>query len=144
MTANFNISQADWKAEQDDICFIREAVFMQEQNVSAELEWDGLDDKAVHLLARDDAGKAIGTVRLLPDGHIGRLAVLGPWRGKGIGKALLQYLLDIAGENKLNKVDLNAQSHARGFYEKMGFTAHGDEFLDADILHQHMEKVIVE
>ncbi len=144
MKTDYTIIQADWSSEQADIKLVRETVFMQEQNVSAELEWDGLDDKAIHLLARDDFGKAIGTARLLPDGHIGRLAVLKPWRSKGIGKALLTRLLGVAKKNKLNKVDLNAQSQAVGFYEKLGFTANGEEFLDANILHQHMEKIISE
>lgn len=142
MTIDFNISRADWLRNQTDIMLIRETVFMQEQHVSADLEWDGLDDRAIHLLARDNLGKAIGTARLLPDGHIGRLAVLKPWRGQGVGNALLQTLLDVARKNKLNKVDLNAQVHALGFYEQLGFSANGSAFLDADILHQHMEKVI--
>ncbi len=117
---------------------IRETVFVDEQGVPLELEWDGLDGGAVHVLAESAAGEPIGTARLLPDGHIGRMAVLRPWRGQGIGSALLRRLMEIAGGRGLPQVHLCAQVHAIGFYERLGFSAEGPEFLDAGIAHRHM------
>lgn len=138
MKSEFTINVATWHNHQRELRFVREQVFMLEQHVPEELEWDGLDNHAVHLLARDQAGNPIGTVRMLGDGHVGRMAVLAPWRGCGVGSALLKTIIATAHSVGMEKIDLDAQVHAIGFYERHGFSAEGDEFLDAGIPHRHM------
>ncbi len=109
-----------------------------EQGVPEALEWDGLDDQALHLLAEDDEGNAIATARMLADGHIGRVAVILSWRSHGVGKAMLRYLLEIAHQRGYRRVFLDAQVDAIDFYQQLGFTAKGETFMDAGIPHRHM------
>ncbi|WP_116245181.1 GNAT family N-acetyltransferase [Nocardiopsis sp. FIRDI 009] len=120
---------------------IRGAVFVCEQRVPIEEEWDERDATADHLLALVD-GVPVGTVRLVDQGGgvgvLGRLAVLPEGRGTGTGAALVRAVEDRARECGLTTVELHAQTHALGFYERLGYTAHGEEFLDAGIPHLHM------
>lgn len=134
----FSVRDAGWDRDRAALTAVRRAVFMEEQGVSAELEWDGLDDGARHFLALDATGHPIGTARLLPDGHIGRMAVLASWRGQGVGSALLRRAVDAAREQGFTAVELAAQTHAIGFYQRFGFTPYGAEFMDADIPHRNM------
>jgi predicted GNAT family N-acyltransferase len=136
--AEFQIEQTRWQDNEAALRMIRETVFMREQRVPEELEWDGLDGNALHLLARDRRGNPIATARMLEDGHIGRVAVLSPWRGRGIGRALMQRLLQIASERSLLTVHLDAQAEAVPFYQRLGFSACGELFMDAGIPHRHM------
>ena len=116
---------------------IRRQVFIDEQRVPQEEEWDGRDDACLHFLAqRGDT--ALGTARLLPDGHIGRVAVLQEARGLGVGVALMQAAIAAAQRQGHSAVELTAQTHALAFYERLGFTAFGDIFLDAGIPHRSM------
>lgn len=131
-------------AEADAVRRLRHAVFVAEQGVPEDLEWDGEDAAAVHFLATGPGGEAVGTARLLPGGHIGRMAVAGPHRGRGVGRALLAAALAAARAQGLRRVHLNAQTGARGFYEKSGFRAVGGEFLDAGIPHLRMERELDE
>jgi len=140
MSASFRIRQADWNRDQSALRHVREIVFVHEQGVPLELEWDGIDPDCQHVLAEDERGIAIGTGRLLPDGHIGRMAVLQSWRNRGAGSALLRELIAIAAERGLTEVVLNAQTRALKFYERNGFAAEGQVFLDAGIPHQRMRK----
>jgi predicted GNAT family N-acyltransferase len=117
---------------------IRMEVFVREQQVPEELEWDGLDETAFHLLARDTFGNPVATARMLPDGHIGRVAVMRPWRGKGVGTEIMRVMIHEAGRRRLHEVDLDAQVKAIEFYERLGFAAEGPEFMDAGIPHRHM------
>jgi len=117
---------------------IRETVFIQEQQVPVELEWDEFDSVSIHVLASTLDGKPVGTARLLPDGHIGRMAVLKERRGEGIGSAMLHCLLDTARQHEMKEVKLNAQITAQPFYEKFGFQSIGDEFMEAGIPHIKM------
>lgn len=119
---------------------VREQVFMREQGVPEELEWDGEDAHAIHVIARNDDGEVIGTGRLLRNGHLGRLAVLPPWRGQGVGSALLQALLEAARGLGLKQVYLHAQLQALGFYARHGFKATGNVFPDAGIPHRSMRR----
>jgi len=134
----FTIRPASWQQDQQALRTIREQVFMQEQNVPEELEWDGEDEAACHLLAEDAAGNPIGTARMLADGHIGRVAVLKQWRGHGVGMALMLTILKRAQKEGHREVFLDAQVEAIGFYRKLGFTTEGETFLDAGIPHRHM------
>ena len=111
---------------------------MQEQGVPEALEWDEWDAAARHFLAEDAQGHPIGTARLLPDGHIGRMAVLEFWRRRGIGTAMMHHVLAAARETGFGRVELAAQTHALKFYARFGFVAHGDEFMDAGIPHRTM------
>ena len=131
------IQKVTWEDAEAVLRSIRTRVFIQEQGVPEELEWDGLDARCVHLVAVA-AGEPVGTVRLLPDAHIGRMAVLKDWRNKKVGAALLRGIIDIARKEGMRQVDLNAQTSARGFYEKHGFRSVGGEFMDAGIPHYHM------
>ena len=135
---SFTVCIANWQDDALALRGIRETVFIHEQQVPVELEWDGLDAGCLHVLAADSAGNPIGTARLLPDGHIGRMAVLKAWRDRGVGSALLQLLLTEAKKRKLQQAVLNAQMSAAGFYAKFGFQAVGEEFMDASILHVKM------
>jgi len=106
--------------------------------VPEELEWDEIDARCRHVLAFLPDGEAIGTGRLLPDGHIGRMAVLKAWRGRGAGSAILTLLLRLARQAGFDVARLHAQTHAVGFYAKYGFTVTGDEFMEAGIPHRAM------
>ena len=137
---SFTVLKVSWQESQLALQAIRKTVFISEQNVPESLEWDGLDAQCLHLLAVDPHGQPIGCARLLASGHIGRMAVLSEWRGRGVGAALLHALLDIARRQSHSEVFLNAQTHAVGFYEKYAFERLGDEFLDAGIPHFKMRR----
>lgn len=123
---------------------IRHEVFVVEQQVPEAEEWDDLDGQAIHLIARDAQGAAIGTARILFDGStgkIGRVAVRKAGRGTGIGAALIRAALDeLARMPGISRAKLGAQTHAIGFYEKLGFVAHGPEYQDGGIPHRDMTR----
>lgn len=129
---------ADWHAEGDLIRSIRQRVFVEEQNVPPELEWDEFDASSVHFLAFDAKRDAVGTGRLQPDGKITRMAVLPAARGAGIGAALLEALLFAAIHQGKAVPWLHAQAEAVGFYEAFGFTVVGNPFMEAGIEHRKM------
>lgn len=133
------VDTADWSRDHDAIARVRERVFVKEQGVPIALEWDGLDETAVHLIARSGDDQIIGTARLLPSGQIGRMAVLASHRRMGIGRALLERLLEIARAAGHEKLFLNAQVQVTALYAQTGFTAVGDEFDEAGIPHRRME-----
>ena len=120
---------------------LRRAVFIEEQGVSEADEVDGRDGEAVHLLATRD-GVAVGTARLLitgSKGKIGRVCVLPGARGTGLGAALIAAALESLRKRGCATAVLGAQTHALGFYERLGFAAFGPEYLDAGIPHRDME-----
>ena len=139
MNANlkFSVRAATWHEDRAALQALRSEVFVVEQRVPEELEWDEADATCIHVLAVDDQGRPLGTGRLLPDGQIGRMAVLPQWRRHGVGSAILEFLLDCAHRHRIT-VYLNAQTHAIGFYERHGFAAEGDVFMDAGIPHRRM------
>lgn len=139
MTDRIDVRRADWDSEEPLLRSLRNRVFVREQKVPQDLEWDGQDEDAVHLLAFDLRGDAVGTARLLPSGQIGRMAVLPEHRGFGIGRALLDAAVQAARERGDYEVFLNAQTHALGFYERAGFASVGEPFEEAGIPHQRME-----
>ena len=124
---------------------LRRTVFIEEQNVPEADEVDGRDAGAVHLLARVD-GRPVGTARLLvsgDSGKIGRVCVLAEMRGKGIGARLIEAAVrEFAANPAIGKVKLSAQINALPFYERLGFTAEGDEYLDAGIVHRDMFRTL--
>ena len=131
----------DYKSNIEDICAIRYEVFVDEQNVPEELEIDGLDGEAKHVLAFVD-GVPIGTGRILDDGHIGRVAVLKDYRGFGIGKLIMKELIKWAKNITLKKVWLSSQWHAHSFYLDLGFVCVGDIYKEAGIDHIKMYRVL--
>ena len=114
---------------------IREAVFLREQGVPADLEWDEFDAVSRHAVAFAASGVAVATGRLLPDGHIGRMAVLAAFRGKGVGASVLRSLMDEARRLGYPELLLHAQSHAVAFYARFGFMTRGAGFEEAGIPH---------
>ena len=131
---------ADWDTVRTDARAIRWAVFVDEQHVPVELEWDDFDAVSWHAVAYDGAGAPVATGRLLPDGHIGRMAVVKSSRGLGIGGTLLEGLMAKAIELGYPELILNAQTAALSFYARYGFKAEGDEFMEAGIAHRAMRK----
>ncbi|MDR5876454.1 GNAT family N-acetyltransferase [Halomonas sp. CUBES01] len=135
--ASVVIQEGDWALLGDIASGIRRVVFIDEQRVPQDEEWDGQDPACRHFLAYLN-GQPVGTARLLPDGHIGRVAVLAEARGAGIGGRLMDAAVAAAQRLGHRQVALSAQLHALAFYERLGFIAHGDEFMDAGIPHRDM------
>ena len=139
--ANIKIRIADWENDKKTLATIRRLVFIEEQGVPEDMEWDEFDISSTHFLVTCN-GKNIASARLKPDGQIGRMAVLAEHRNQGIGSKLLQFILAQAAEQKLTKIRLHAQLEAIPFYEKQGFIASGDIFYEANIPHREMFKNI--
>jgi len=139
VATTFVVRPVNWTARRADLRAIRRAVFIEEQRVPEELEWDDADERAYHVLATDDDGAAIGTGRLSLDCQIGRMAVAREWRGRGVGTAILRTLIDFAMKEGCRVVRLHAQTHALAFYQRYGFEAVSDEFDEAGIPHRAME-----
>lgn len=137
-TGDFSVELANWPEHLAELREIRERVFIIEQQVPAEAEWDDVDARSLHVLARDGEGRAIGTGRLTPQQTIGRVAVIAAWRGRDVGLALMRVLLESARERGIGRVELHSQTHALPFYERLGFVATGDEYLECDIPHRTM------
>ena len=134
----FTVRAASWRDDLAALQNLRRQVFIVEQQVPEELEWDADDAVSIHALALDAAGQPIGTGRLLPDGHIGRMAVSAAWRRQGVGQAILHWLIDCARTRGDAAVHLHAQTHALGFYARAGFIVHGAVFMEAGIPHRAM------
>ncbi|AJO79469.1 MULTISPECIES: GNAT family N-acetyltransferase [Pseudomonas] len=132
-----HVRVADWQKDNAEIRRIREAVFIIEQSVPPELEWDADDDSAVHFLALE-GDFPVGTARLLPDGQVGRVSVLKDWRGLKVGDALMQAVIGEAEKRGLKQLVLSAQVQATAFYERLGFRIVSEEFLEAGIPHVDM------
>ena len=135
------IALLDWETARTEASRIRMAVFVEEQGVPASVEMDGRDVECVHALAYVE-GRAVGTGRLLPDGHIGRMAVLKERRASGVGGAILACLVEEARRRGMEQVALSAQTHALGFYRRHGFREVGAIFEEAGIAHQEMRRAL--
>ena len=142
MLAGVKIRIVEWVRYSGALSSLRHTVFVEEQGVPVDLELDGEDASAWHAAAFSDDGKLIGTGRMLGSGKIGRIAVSQSMRRQGIGRALLDALVTEAKRLKLEEVSLGAQLPAVSFYERAGFEAYGDVFLDAGIDHRMMKLVL--
>ncbi|MCU7940099.1 MAG: GNAT family N-acetyltransferase [gamma proteobacterium symbiont of Bathyaustriella thionipta] len=153
INSDYCFQVTDWSSHYASLKSIREQVFILEQNVPVELEWDGQDDNACHIIAEVIVqGKklAIGTAQItlnntndhISTAHIGRMAVLAVWRGQGIGSGILRTAVEQCHKLKIKKIVLNAQVDVIPFYQKAGFEISSDEFLDADIPHKQMTRLL--
>ncbi|MGW7045674.1 GNAT family N-acetyltransferase [Streptomyces avermitilis] len=155
MSAAYEVRVAEGTADREACFAVRKEVFVVEQRVPQDIEYDAYDAGAVHVLAVRDDGVPLGTGRLLYGeaaaaktdgdltvGSLGRLAVTQEARGLGVGAALVRAIEDAARARGLAAVDLHAQTHALGFYERLGYVVYGPEFPDAGIPHRAMRRVL--
>ncbi|MCZ8131480.1 MAG: GNAT family N-acetyltransferase [Steroidobacteraceae bacterium] len=140
---HIDIRVTSWERDGAALGAIRREVFVFEQGVPEDIEWDGQDTACAHVIALANR-EPVGTGRLLPTGKIGRLAVLAPFRRHGVGRAMLARLVDLARERGLREVYLHAQVSALGFYTAYGFVAEGPEFEEAGIVHRRLRLVLAE
>jgi predicted GNAT family N-acyltransferase len=138
---DLRIELLPWDEARAHAAPIRFAVFVAEQRVPAEIELDEMDAKSLHAVAFGDRFP-VGTGRLLPDGHIGRMAVLKDWRGRGVGSLILKALMDAARRRGDREIVLSAQVHATAFYRGHGFVEEGAQYMDAGIPHVDMRRPI--
>ncbi|HLR17867.1 MAG TPA: GNAT family N-acetyltransferase [Alcanivoracaceae bacterium] len=136
----FSIKKTTWAEDEQHLKAVREAVFVKEQRVPEDIEWDGEDQNATHFLATNESNEPIGCIRLLPSGKISRLSVLETHRNNGIGNALLMAAAAEAKALGMKEIYLHAQTHATSFYEAAGFAVTGGIFIEADIPHRQMFK----
>ncbi|WP_284435468.1 GNAT family N-acetyltransferase [Streptomyces sp. TUS-ST3] len=154
-TRAYEVRIAEDPADRESCFAVRKEVFVGEQGVPEDIEYDAYDAVAVHVLAVREDGEPLGTGRLLYGeaaagktggevsvGSLGRLAVTREARGLGVGAALVAAVEDAARARGLTAVDLHAQTHALGFYERLGYEAYGPEFPDAGIPHRAMRRVL--
>jgi predicted GNAT family N-acyltransferase len=134
----FNIQIVTWASHQPQLRAVRTPVFIEEQAVTPEFEWDEIDATAVHLLATLDI-EPIACLRIIDYKKIGRMAVLKEYRGRGLGAALLLEAIAICKKHGSKSVYLSAQTHAIEFYRKAGFKQISEEYCDVDIPHVDMQ-----
>ena len=134
----FHIVQTSWIESENDLRAIRTPVFIEEQLVAPDFEWDEVDKTAVHLLASLDK-QPIACLRIIDYHKIGRMAVLKDWRNKGVGAALLQEAVKICKAHGSKSVYLSAQTHAIGFYQRCGFKVTSEVYQDLHIPHVDMQ-----
>ena len=143
MTMKIEVKEVMCSQQHEALSAIRRDVFIEEQHVPEDMEWDGLDDECVHVLAQDlTLGLSVGTGRLVTDGQIGRMAILKDYRRRGIGHKMLQQLIKFAIRNGHEHVYLHAQLYVVDFYQQAAFTIVGDTFMDAGIPHVKMTKAL--
>ncbi len=138
----FRVELVEFQQALAELRAVRDEVFVDEQHVPVELEHDAVDPLCTHVIARLLDGTPVGTGRLTPERHIGRMAVRAPWRGRGVGDALLLALVEQARLRGWADVHLNAQAPAIGFYERHGFRPEGERFMEAGIEHQAMRRAL--
>ena len=138
MSNPFTVSLTSWHDGEPLLRSVREAVFIREQAIPEELEWDGLDETSRHALALSHRGDAIGCGRIQANGHVGRIAVLPQWRKQKVGTAIMEALLDYARAQGYKQVDVDAQTQAVPFYRGFEFVEKGKIFMDAGMPHVKM------
>lgn len=140
MPGHFSILPVAWESNRRDLLAVRREVFVLEQGVPEEIEIDEHDSASLHFLAVDADNVPIGTARLLPDGKVGRMAVLSPWRRCGVGRSLMMAAIEAARQQGKMGLHLHAQVHSIRFYESLGFEVRGEEFEEAGIPHREMHR----
>ena len=140
---HFDLRNVQWPQDADLVRAVRQQVFVIEQGIDPLLEWTGDDDQFLCVLALDADQNPIGTGRIKVESTtatIGRMAVLRPFRSAGVGAAIVNRLIEIGKAEGANKFELSAQVSAIAFYQKHGFVASGDVYLDANIEHRKMSR----
>ena len=135
---DYEIQSGTWAQFAIEAKSIREQVFIQEQQIAPEDEWDTQDEVALHFVVYATGQAAIATARLLENHSIGRVAVLKSQRGKGVGRVLMQHIIQVAKQQQRPWVKLSAQEHAIPFYQSLGFQVEGESYLDCGIPHVDM------
>jgi len=133
MSNPFTVSLVSWHDGEPLLKSIREAVFVREQGVFAESEWDGKDEGCRHALALSLQGDAIGCGRMMPDGHIGHIAVLPQWRQQKVGRAIVEALIDYARAHDYPQISVEAQPQYMQFYRENGFVEQGEAFVNGGV-----------
>lgn len=134
------VVEGDWESLRAQAQPLRTRVFVEEQGVPPELEWDEYDPVSRHFLALLPDGTVVGTGRLLPDGKVGRMAVDREWRSRGVGRTLMEGIVAAARREGHAELVLAAQLHALPFYARLGFEAFGAEFDEAGLPHRMMRR----
>lgn len=137
LNQQLDIIAGTWQKLNSDARRIREAVFIQEQNIAEQDEWDELDAISMHFVMYIDQ-QPCATARLLTDHRIGRVAVLNTYRGRGLGQKLMNAMIDQARLQGRPHLMLSSQMHAVGFYQALGFQIQGEPYMDCDIPHIEM------
>lgn len=137
--ARIEVRTGDWATLGSEAGALRTAVFVREQGIPAEFEWDEWDPRSVHAVAYRD-GEPVATGRLLPDGHIGRMAVRADLRGQGIGRQVLEALIAVAAARGDARIELNAQQQVEAFYRAQGFEPVGEPYDEVGIRHVRMRR----
>ncbi|WP_139852983.1 GNAT family N-acetyltransferase [Acinetobacter pullicarnis] len=135
--SEFTVVVGDWHSLQQHAQHIRELVFILEQDIAPEDEWDDQDPISTHFVVYD-ADQPIATARLLSNDHVGRVAVLKEYRSKGIGKLVMQEIIALAKQQQRKELILSSQVHATQFYSGLGFAVQGESYLDCGIPHVDM------
>lgn len=138
MSREIRLVTGDWATLGGHASRVRVDVFVREQGIPRELEWDEWDARSVHCVAYL-GDEPIATGRLLPDAHIGRMAVLGAHRRSGVGGRILRALIAAARDRGDARVELSAQCYVVAFYERHGFVSVGEPYDEVGIAHQRME-----
>lgn len=142
MNHEYHLTTVTWASHREALLAVRHPVFVEEQKVPASIEVDEHDSVSIHVLAQNSDCLPIGTARLLPEGKIGRVAVLKRWRKLGIGRAMMRYLIELARERGDHKLSLHAQTSTTPFYQSLGFEKQGKEFEEAGIPHVKMQLLL--
>lgn len=140
---NLKIQIVGNQKEFDDVIAIRKKVFIEEQNVPIDIEMDGLDDEANHVIAYLD-NKPIGCARIRMNSFakLERIAVMKDYRRKGFGRKITEFLIDYCKQKNVDEIRLHAQIYTADFYKKLGFLERGKTFFEADIKHIEMHMSI--
>jgi predicted GNAT family N-acyltransferase len=139
MCKSISVEETTWEFSKLPLETIRRQVFMKEQFCPEEEEFDGLDAQAIHFLAKDKDGNVVGCCRIVNGNKLERMAVVENYRGKGVGKLLMESSLNSMRNKKETSVKIHAQTHALQFYQSFGFVSYGDIFMEAGIPHSKME-----
>ena len=134
----FKVRIVDYATHGEAIRHVREQVFIVEQSVAKELEFDGQDTTSKHVIVYN-GNEPVGTGRMQDNGHIGRIAVLKEYRHRGIGTSIMKALIRSARDSGQGGVWLSSQCQAKDFYKKLGFKEYGDVFQEAGIDHIKMD-----
>ncbi len=135
---DYSIQFSEWSRDADLLTALRHKVFVDEQNVPIEMEIDAMDTQCQHIKASLPDGQLIGTARLLPNHYVGRMCIAQDYRNQGIGGAILEFIIQHARRENITALYLNAQLKAQAFYQRYGFIADSDIFMEAGIPHIHM------